>query len=147
MGTLIAIARRAKSRAPMEELQSVRVAPDTGLDGDFRGKVKDRNVSIVSREAWEAACADLSTALPWTTRRANLLVSGLNLKETAGQRLLIGSVVLEITQECDPCGRMEEQREGLRAALSRDWRGGILCTVVQGGEVAVGDEVKLSGEE
>lgn len=148
MGTLIAIARRAKSHAPMEELQSVRIAPGTGLEGDFRGKVKDRNVSIVSREAWEAACTDLGKVLPWTLRRANLLVSGLDLKETAGKRLEIGGVLLEVTGECDPCGRMEAQQEGLRMALTPDWRGGILCTVVRGGGVAVGNPVRFAnGEE
>jgi len=147
MGTLISIARRDKSHAPMEELRSVRIVPDTGLDGDFRGAVKDRNVSIVSREAWDAACADLGKDVPWTLRRANLLVSGLDLKETAGKRLEIGGVVLEITQECDPCGRMEAQQEGLRNALTPDWRGGILCTVVKGGEVTVGDAVKFSNGE
>jgi MOSC domain-containing protein YiiM len=147
MGTLLAIARRATSRAPMEELQSVNIAPDTGLDGDFRGRAQGRNVSILSREAWEAACAQLGRDAPWTLRRANLLVSGLDLKETAGRRLEVGSVLLQITEECDPCGRMEEQLEGLRAALTPDWRGGILCTVIRGGGVKAGDAVRfIDGE-
>ncbi|MFP4002864.1 MAG: MOSC domain-containing protein [Alphaproteobacteria bacterium] len=147
MGTLIAIARRAKSHAPMEELQSVQISPDTGLDGDFRGRAEGRNVSVLSREGWEAACAHLGKNLPWTFRRANLLVSGVDLKETAGQRLEVGGVLLEITGECDPCGRMEAQEEGLRAALVPDWRGGVVCTVVRGGGVAVGNPVRLTNGE
>ncbi len=147
MGTLIAIARRAKSHVPMEELQSVQIEPGTGLEGDFRGKIKDRNVSIVSREAWQAACADLGRDLPWTLRRANLLISGLDLQETAGKRLEIGGVLLEITKECDPCGRMEAQQEGLRAALTPGWRGGVLCTVIRGGGVTVGNPVHFAEGE
>ncbi|MFW6027532.1 MAG: MOSC domain-containing protein, partial [bacterium] len=95
----------------------------------------------------EAACAELDRELPWTVRRANLLVSGLELEETTGKRLQVGGVTLEITGECDPCGRMEAQQEGLRAALTPDWRGGITCTVVEGGRVTVGDAVRFSNGE
>lgn len=144
MGTLVAIARREKSRAPMQQLQSVCIAPDTGLEGDSRGIVRGRNVSVLSLEAWRAACADLGMELPWTTRRANLLVSGLDLQKTAGKQLEIGNVILEIREECDPCNRMEESRAGLRAALMPFWRGGILCTVARGGEVNLGDPVRLT---
>jgi MOSC domain-containing protein YiiM len=42
---------------------------------------------------------------------------------------------------------MEEQCPGLRAALQPDWRGGVSCTVLQGGTVTIGDAVtaELSG--
>jgi MOSC domain-containing protein YiiM len=42
---------------------------------------------------------------------------------------------------CDPCHRMDELREGLRAEL--DDKRGMLARVVEGGEVAVGDDVEL----
>lgn len=140
MGELIGIARRAAPRAPMELLVRAAIAPGTGVDGDSRGRMAGRNISIVSQEAWAAACRDLSAEVPWTYRRANLLIKGLDLNETAGRRLRVGPVVLEVTRECDPCNRMEEQHSGLRAALAPDWRGGVVCTVIGGGEVALGDE-------
>jgi MOSC domain-containing protein YiiM len=124
----------------MELLTRTVIAPGTGLEGDSRGRMAGRNVSILSEGAWIAACRDLSTDVPWTYRRANLLIRGLDLEETAGRRLRVGPVVLEVTRECDPCNRMEEQKAGLRAALTPDWRGGIVCSVIVGGEVVLGDD-------
>jgi MOSC domain-containing protein YiiM len=42
---------------------------------------------------------------------------------------------------CDPCHRMDELRQGLRAELQG--KRGMLARVVEGGEVAVGDEIEL----
>jgi MOSC domain-containing protein YiiM len=143
VGKLLDIAIRAKSRAPMERRESVQVGSDTGLAGDSRGRMVDRNVTVISREGWDAACAELGETLPWTTRRANLLVEGIDLEQTTGARLRIGPVVLEVTDECDPCERMEEQRAGLRAALMPAWRAGVQCRVLEAGELRTGDEVAL----
>ena len=146
-GKLVAIARRGASRAPMEELGEAAVSPEEGLDGDSRGARRfasgARQVTVVSRESWEAACAALGAVVPWTTRRANLLVEGLDLAETTGKRLKIGPVELEVTQETGPCTRMDEQVQGLTAALQPDWRGGVSCRVVAGGAIKVGDPVAL----
>lgn len=115
----------------------------TGLEGDFRGRTRNRQVTVLSREAWAAACAAVGADLPWTTRRANLLVEGLDLEETTGQRLHIGEVVLEITGETRPCTRMEEAHAGLREALTPGWRGGVTCRVVTPGTVRTGATVRL----
>jgi len=42
---------------------------------------------------------------------------------------------------CDPCHRMDELRDGLRAELQG--KRGMLARVVESGEVAVGDDVTL----
>ncbi len=138
-GTVVAIARRARTRAPMESLQAATVTVEAGVDGDVRGQLRDRQVTVLGQEGWEAACADLGRELPWTTRRANILVRGLQLKETVGKTIRIGSLTLEVTDETDPCSRMEEQAAGLLAALTPEWRGGVTCRVVSGGVVRVGD--------
>ena len=57
--------------------------------------------------------------------------------------LVIGDVMLEVTQETQPCSRMEKAQPGLRAALAPEWRGGVCCTVVSGGYVRVSDAVTL----
>jgi MOSC domain-containing protein YiiM len=147
-GRLIGIARRDRKRAPMEELDRVLVEDDAGLEGDYRGRFPNRGVTVIAREAWEAALADLDDAneLPWTLRRANLLVEQIELPREPGHLIQVGGALLRITGETDPCGRMEEQRKGLMAALTPDWRGGITCVVVQGGEVALGDQVKIVEE-
>ncbi len=127
----------------MDEHTSIAVTPTAGLDGDFRGRMSGRNVTVMTREGWEAACKSLGEELGWTTRRANLLVEGVDLCDAKGARLHVGGVVLEIMGECDPCERMEQARAGLREALTPDWRAGVECTVVADGRLLVGDPVEL----
>jgi len=121
----------------------VRVDPASGVAGDFRGRPGRRQVTVLTVPGWNEACRELGRELPWTTRRANLLVDGIPLAESAGGQLVIGSLVLEITGELDPCSRMEEAGEGLRQALEPDWRGGVTCRVIAAGEIGVGDKVCL----
>lgn len=148
-GTLGGIARHGRPRGPIETIDSVEVTIEGGLHGDFRGAVKPggrgrRQVSLIEARDWDAAMDELGHTLPWWHRRANLLVEGLDLPQQGGVRLRIGAdVLLEITQECDPCSRMEEVAEGLKAALTADWRGGALAKVVAGGTISVGDTIRI----
>lgn len=142
-GTLIGIAKREKVRAPMEELRRATIAVDRGVEGDARGIVKDRNVTLIFREDWETACRDHGKALPWITRRANLYVEGLRGFKRVGAQIKIGSVLLEITEENPPCNLMDIQSEGLRAALEPDWRAGVACKVLTPGDISIGDRVEV----
>lgn len=142
-GTLLGIAYRDASRQPMRELDSGYVSVAGGVEGDFRGNRGPRQVTVLCAGQWQAACAELGVELPWTTRRANLLVSGIAVgPESVGQRLRIGGALLRITRETDPCRRMDEQHQGLRRALTPDWRGGACCEVIADGAIAVGDPVE-----
>ncbi|WP_439817743.1 MOSC domain-containing protein [Zavarzinia sp. CC-PAN008] len=143
-GRLVAIARKAKPHAVVEEIAGCAVTPQAGIEGDWRGRSGDRQVTVLAAEAWAAACAALGAEIPWTTRRANLLVAGVDLPRTVGARILIGDVVLKVTGETDPCGRMDAQVPGLRAALRPDWRGGVTCVVAHGGRIQPGDSVRLA---
>ncbi len=148
MGVLLGIARHARPKAPMEVIEHARVTPETGIAGDFRGAMKGkpykRQVTLIERGDWDAAMAEVGHSIGWQERRANLLVDGLDLPQTKGVRLRIGvDVVLEVTRETDPCERMEALADGLRAALTPDWRGGACAMVITGGEIAVGDEIRI----
>ncbi|MGA1196472.1 MAG: MOSC domain-containing protein [Candidatus Latescibacterota bacterium] len=145
MGKVLQIAIREASRAPMQVLDVAEVTKDKGVVGDFRGAVPKRQVTVVVREAWEAACRELGLDVDWTTRRANVLVEGLDLSETTGKQLHVGSVVLQITGETTPCPRMEEAQAGLQDALTPDWRAGVTCVVQTAGKIRVGDVVRLEG--
>ena len=142
MAQLLKIARKPEAHSTMEEVTVTEIDVETGLEGDWRGTVKHRQVTVLARESWDAACDALRQAPPWTLRRANLLVEGVPLRESAGQRLRIGGVLLEITDECGPCTRMDAQLDGLTAVLKVDWRGGVTCRVIEGGAIAVGDPVE-----
>lgn len=107
-----------------------------------------RAVTVLAREAWDAALADLGDEaagrLDWTTRRANLLVEGVTLPRAVGGVVQIGASVLEVTYPTTPCARMDEEAyPGLKRALYPDWRGGITCRVLKGGPIALGDAVEV----
>jgi MOSC domain-containing protein YiiM len=147
-GRLIGLARREAKRAPMETLERGRIGVEFGLEGACRGlrrpgKEPKRQVTVLSRESWDAACAELGREVPWTARRANLLVEGLALPRRAGDVMAIGEVRLEVTVEVEPCERMEEAAAGLQQAMRPDWRGGVGCRVLAGGDVAIGDEIRI----
>jgi len=149
-GRLAGIARHDRPKGPMETLDAVSVTAAEGVHGDYRGGLaatrpgRKRQVSLIERECWEAAQADAGTPLEWWNARRNLLVEGLRIPRRPGTKVAIGaSLVIEIADECNPCERMEALHQGLRAAMTPDWRGGFLGRVVTDGEIAVGDEVRI----
>lgn len=148
MGRIAGIARHERALGPIEVLDAVELIEGLGLAGDFRGTRKagidgKRGVSLIEAGDWAAAIAECSAELPWSERRANLLVEGFDLPQQPGVRLRVGEALIEITDECDPCARMEAMHPGLRAALEPDWRGGALARVLQGGQVRIGDEIGI----
>ncbi|GAB6260475.1 MOSC domain-containing protein [Photobacterium sp. CCB-ST2H9] len=139
---LIGIARRKASRAAMEELEQINVSQENGVKGDFRGKPGKRQVTVLSLDSWLDACKEVGERLPWTIRRANLLVEGTRFSEAnVGDVITIGTLRLQITRETDPCPRMDEQFQGMTQALMPEWRGGVCCRVLSAGDIKLGDDV------
>lgn len=138
------IAIRRAPKAVPERLERSDVTIAQGLVGNFRGVEKSRRmrqVTLVHATDWAVACAEASVDLDWADRRCDLLVEGDALTREIGARLRIGSCVIEITGECDPCIRMDALHPGLRAALGPDWRGGRLARVVEEGAIEIGDVI------
>lgn len=144
MGTLNGIAKREKSRAPMETLEEATISIDKGLEGDCKGmRFPQRQLTILAIEDWKAVLELIGGIdLDWTVRRANLLVSGIILPRGRGSQIAIGDVVVEVRDQTSPCQQMENAHTGLRKALSGDWRGGVSCRVISGGNIKIGDSVK-----
>lgn len=144
MAKLLGIAIKPQRLQPMHLLSVAELSIAQGVVGDSRGKPGPRQVTLMSQTAWRSACNELGVFLPWTERRANLLVEDLPLYQSVGLKIMIGATVLEITGETDPCSRMEAVHQGLYEALAREWRGGVCCRVLQGGQLALGMDVKMA---
>ena len=133
----------------METLDHAELIEGQGVAGDFRGTRKagstgQNGVVLIEARDWADAMSECGGEVPWFERRANLLVEELDIPQVPGARLRIGAEVLvEITQECAPCERMEALQRGLRAALEPDWRAGARARVLRGGNVSVGDEIRI----
>lgn len=141
-GVLRGIATRSAKRAPLVTHSASVIHANAGVDGDFGRRAGRSQVTVLSEEAWRAACEEIGAVLPWTMRRANLLFAGLPLQPLAGSRITIGEVILEVTSETDPCSRMDDAHAGLRRALTPEARGGVRCRVIAGGKIVVGDTVE-----
>ena len=141
---LVDIAYRAKSRAPMQTKQQCMLTRVAGVDQDARGKPGKRQVTVLSTVQWQKACDELNTQLPWTVRRANLLVDGVEFDASyVGKQIKIGELRMVVTGETDPCAKMDMQHQGLTLALEPNWRGGVCCKVIADGRIKVGDPVEI----
>jgi len=144
MSSIKAIAIKNRPRVAMQSIDSAQIAVAIGILGDFRGSQLQRQVTILSEDSWQKTCADIDHNLPWTTRRANLLVDGVEFDSSyIGKTVRIGMVELAITGETLPCSMMDAQYPGLTAALIPYWRGGVCCKVIQPGEIKIGDQVEF----
>lgn len=101
-----------------------------------------RQVTIVSVERWRELMEELDADLDPSARRANLLVSGIDLEETRERVLLVGECRLRVRGETRPCHQMEAALPGLREAMGLRWRGGVFTEVLGDGDIAVGDLVR-----
>lgn len=143
MAKLVQIYLRPSTRTPVKPVTRATAVADRGLEGDHAGGGK-RQVTLISRQSWDDALAQLGGgALDPGTRRANLLVEGLDLGPLIGRRVRVGPVELQVEGETRPCGLMDDARLGLRDALAPACRGGVFARILTGGPLQVGDEVTV----
>jgi MOSC domain-containing protein YiiM len=114
---------------------------DVGIEGNA-DRSRFRQVTIISSERWRALEAELGAAIDPAARRANLLVTGIDLRESRDRILRVGACRLRILGETRPCERMDEAFDGLRGAMRKDMGGGVYAVVIDSGEIHVGDEVE-----
>jgi MOSC domain-containing protein YiiM len=117
------------------------VLDDKGLAGNANRGGR-RQVTIIARERWAELMRDLGADLPPSTRRANLMVSGIDLQGSRGRILRVGNTRLMINGETRPCEQMEAAHAGLQALMRDRWGGGVFAAVIDGGDLHVGDAVE-----
>jgi MOSC domain-containing protein YiiM len=145
VGELKAIWIKRARGGLMDDAPSAQLVAGAGIVSNANQGSR-RQVTVISSESWADVERDLGLQVDPRTRRANLLVSGVDLADSRGKELRVGPVSIRIYGETRPCRQMEESCAGLQAALGTEWRGGAYGEVLQDGEIAVGDRVDL-GEE
>lgn len=144
-GEVIGIVIRAERVAMPSSLSSVKASIEGGLEGDHFSskKNKKRQITLIQGEHLDgvASILGMDSIDPRLTRR-NLVVKGINLLSLRDRKFRLGNVVLQGTGYCHPCSRMEENLgEGGYNAMRG--HGGITATVIEEGEITIGDLVSL----
>jgi len=134
--TITRLFLKPKHDQPMQAVLTATAESNKGLAGDIHHGVKKRQVLFVEKETLD------EFGLAPGQVRENVTVAGVKLAGLpAGTRLQVGDVIFEVTDDCAPCDYIESLRPGLRTAI--EGRRGTLCRVLSGGEVKVGDEVRV----
>lgn len=146
-GRLEAIWIKRARRGPMDPVERATLEEDLGLVGNANRGGR-RQVTVIEREVFERMRDEVGPGVAPAMRRANLMVSGVRLEETRGAVLVVGGCRIRVAGETRPCNRMEEAHPGLQAALDPGWGGGCYGVVEAGGEIRIGDAVRLDdGDE
>ncbi|MBN8465084.1 MOSC domain-containing protein [Corallococcus exiguus] len=124
----------------MRRVPEAQAVEQHGFEGDRhqRRAVGHKRQLLLLDEAQRAALD-----VPEGALKENVLVEGLPLDALPpGQRLALGAeVVVELTEPCVPCWKLDALRPGL---LKDSWgRRGQLARVLKAGTVHEGDTVRL----
>lgn len=117
-----------------------------GLAGDryclaepAAGNAAKGNITLIEASALEHL-ASLGIDASGSDVRRNVVVSGIELNGLVGGEFTIGEVRCVATELCDPCSYLEKRtKPGVLRGLVE--RGGIRARIVDGGRIALGDEV------
>ncbi len=132
-GLFISPGRGSGRSEPRERVAAI---AGHGIEGCAHANRPRREILLASQEHLDALDVEPGAI------RENVTVEGTDVQSwRVGQRLKVGDALLEITMVCEPCHRMDELRAGLRTLL--DGKRGMLAHVVEGGEIALGDEIEL----
>jgi MOSC domain-containing protein YiiM len=129
-------------RGPMDPVDEVTLVAGEGIADDANRGRSQRQVTIIEAEIFDRIRESLPDAYP-AMRRANIMLRGVELLKSRDHVLHLGEATVRIRGETRPCERMDEQCDGLRAALEPQWGGGVFGIVLKGGIVAVGAPVSL----
>ncbi len=145
VGSLTWIGIRPARSAPLQTLEAVEALTDHGLAGDhYSGKPgSKRQVTLIQAEHIAAVASMLHrTELDPGLLRRNLVVQGINLLALKDRQFWVGEVLLEMTGLCHPCSRMETNL-GPGGYNAMRGHGGITARILQGGNLYLGDTVKV----
>ncbi|MEM7139896.1 MAG: MOSC domain-containing protein [Actinomycetota bacterium] len=140
--TVVGIQLGLATRLPMRSVEDAEIETQAGLVGDRYHGSRHRQLSVQSltelADAGEAFGAPID---PLLTRR-NVTISHGAVPRTPGHRWRVGNVVVEVVRDAAPCKMLDmEIGDGARTAMRR--RAGVICRVIEGATLRIGDPVDL----
>lgn len=137
------IGLRPERKAPLTVVDQAEALENKGLKGDRAAQKagSNRQVTFIQGEYLDATASmlEMDAIDPGLTRR-NIVVRGLNLQTLKGRRFRVGEAEFQLTEECHPCSRMEENL-GPGGYNAMRGHGGWCAVVLKGGKIRTGDPV------
>ena len=139
-GRVEAIHLAPERAAPTSPVERVDVVAGQGVRGD-RHFGRKRDLTLIEAEAVEGLAQDTGIELaPGETRR-QVTTRGVSLNDLVGRRFRVGHVECRGEELCEPCRHMESLTQpGVLRGLVH--RGGLVASILEGGQIAVGDPVE-----
>jgi hypothetical protein len=151
-GELIGICITPEPAGEMRSIDVVEAIAGQGLAGDryarqigtFQNKPEEmlhKDVTLIEREALEAALRDHGTTITHAMTRRNLLTVGVPLNHLVGVTFAVGDVLIRGLELCEPCRHLQKLtcKEILRPLIHR---GGLRAEIIQGGTLRMGDAIR-----
>jgi MOSC domain-containing protein YiiM len=127
------------ARVPVERTQLI---PSHGIEGDTKGSAKDRQLNVMLAEAVESLREEGFKTAPGDLGE-QLVIAGLasGALSPGAQVRLGASAIIEIGIPRTGCSRFAH----IQGKPIKDTKGkmGFMARVIRGGEIAVGDEVRI----
>jgi MOSC domain-containing protein YiiM len=143
MAVVERIVIRATANGPGIELQTAKVAPGGGIDGDryangtgsfYKPGKPGQDVTLIEAEALE------DVGLTAADSGRNVVTRGIGLNDLVGKRFRIGDVELRGAELCHPCRTLRDRTGVFRELVGR---GGLCADVLVAGELRPGDEIEV----
>ncbi len=137
-GTIVALHIARVKGTPSDPVDAATAISAQGLEGDRSCSADNtRQVLFMDQET-----LDRLQLKPGQIKE-NITTSGVDLSLFQnGQVVFIGdAVTMELVGDCEPCGKMDAIRAGLRQEL--DGKRGVLAMVINGGPIKVGDSIRI----
>ena len=140
-GTIVNLHIARVKGTPSDPVDTARAISAEGLDGDRSRNPRNlRQVLVMDKETLD------HYGLQPGQIKENITITGLDLTQAQqGQVFFIGppdnQVTLEVTGDCEPCQKMDALIPGLQKQIFG--HRGILTVVLQGGQINIGDPIRL----
>lgn len=140
VGKVISLFISVQGSSTRDEKESFELDPKGIIEDKFYNKNILRSVLLTTQESYELA-NEHNIQMPFGSLGENILIDYNPYHLNGGDKLRIGEVLLQISQNCTICDHLSSIDEKLPTLLKDDR--GIFAKVIEGGVIKKGDEIYL----
>jgi MOSC domain-containing protein YiiM len=143
-GHVVAIFVTPVESGATTRVEETRAVAGVGLEGDYRVALPDHppdtQLTLVEREAIEAANAEHGLSLDLGDTRRNVVTEGVSLNHLVGREFTVGDVRARGVELCEPCAHLA-RLTGQPVVKALVHRGGLRAEILEGGTLRTGAPV------